>query len=153
MKKFMVLAIACIIPPFIIFAQKTNQQAYGQRNFAGKGPAIGEVIGRVLNGKTNKGVGFATVEVLRAKDSSVVSGALSKDNGDFNIDQLPPGKFILHINFVGSSPVYHAFALTPNNLSLDLGNFKLTSSAVTLRGITINANPPAYTMSLDKKVF
>ena len=153
MKKFIVLTIACIISPFLIFAQKTNQQAYGQRNFAGKGPAIGEVIGRVLNGKTNKGVGFATVEVLRAKDSSVVSGALSKDNGDFTIDQLPPGKFILHINFVGSGQLYHPFVLTPNNLSLDLGNFKLLSSAVTLRGITINANPPAYTMSLDKKVF
>src|SRR6185312_12734518 len=153
MKKFMVLTIGCIISPFIIFAQKTNQQAYGQKNFTGKGPAIGEVIGRVLNGKTNKGVGFATVEVLRAKDSSVVSGALSKDNGDFAVDQLPPGKFILHINFVGSSQVYHPFVLASNNLSVDLGNFKLVTSAVTLSGITINANPPAYTMSLDKKVF
>ncbi|HUZ61472.1 MAG TPA: TonB-dependent receptor [Hanamia sp.] len=153
MKKFIGFIIVFCITPAIIFAQKPKQQAYGQRNFMGRGPAIGQVIGRVLNGKNNKGIGFATVEVLRAKDSSLVTGVLSKDNGDFTIDQLPLGNFILHVNFVGSNAIYHPFVLTPDNSSIDLGNFKLTSAAVTLHGVTINANPPAYTMSLDKKVF
>ncbi|HEY5463847.1 MAG TPA: TonB-dependent receptor [Hanamia sp.] len=150
MKKLIVLFCGLCIFPAIIFAQKPQQQNYRQN---GKIPQIGEVIGKVLNGKNNKGIGFATVEVLREKDSSQVTGVISKDNGDFAINQLPFGKFILKINFVGSNTVYHAFTLTPNNYSLDLGNFKLTSSAVTLKGITISGNAPAYTMSLDKKVF
>ena len=91
MKTLIGLIVASIICPVLIFAQKPNSQAYGQRNLTANGPAIGEVIGRVVNDKTNKGIGFATVEVLRAKDSSLVSGALSKDNGDFTVDQLPTG--------------------------------------------------------------
>lgn len=148
MKKIFLLLWIYIFP-FVIFAQQTPQP--NSRQYS-KSPQIGEVTGKVVNAN-NKGIGFATVTVLKEKDSSQVAGVISRENGDFTISQLPFGNFILQINFIGSNPIHHPFSVTPNNLSQDLGNFKLTSSAVTLQGITINANTPAYTMSLDKKVF
>ena len=148
MKKIFLLLWIYIFP-FVIFAQQTPQP--NSRQYS-KSPQIGEVTGKVVNAN-NKGIGFATVTVLKEKDSSQVAGVISRENGDFTISQLPFGKFILQINFIGSNPIHRPFSVTPNNLSQDLGNFKLTSSAVTLQGITINANTPAYTMSLDKKVF
>jgi hypothetical protein len=153
MKKLIRLIIGFCIFPSLVFAQQTQPRGNTQGKYGATGTPIGQVIGRVVSSRTNKGIGFATIEVLRAKDSSQVTGVLSGDNGDFTIDQLPPGKFILQVNFIGTNSVFHTFVLTPGNLSLDLGNFKLTSSAVTLQGITITANTPAYTMSLDKKVF
>ena len=158
MKKLITQIIGFCFFPALVFAQQPQsngggQGAYKKGGYTGTGAPIGEVIGRVISAKSDKGVGFASVEVLNARDSSVVAGVISKDNGDFTVDQLHFGKFILKINFVGSKPVFHPFLLTPKNSSMDLGNFKLSSSEVTLKGITINGTPPPYTMGLDKKVF
>ncbi len=150
MKKRIVIWIVFSALPTLIFGQQARQNNGQPDAFT---VANHEVIGKVVAGSSNKGVGFATVEVLRAKDSSVIAGVLSKDNGDFAIEQLPSGKFILHINYVNFSGIYHPFTLSPKSTSVDLGNFKLASKVVTLKGVTVTATTPAYTMALDKKVF
>ncbi|MEO6838292.1 MAG: TonB-dependent receptor [Ginsengibacter sp.] len=153
MKKIIIQILGFCFLPAIIFAQQPQSYGKKQGGNVGTGAPGGEVIGRVTSANSDKGVGFASVEVLNESDSSLAAGVLSRDNGDFTVDQLHFGKFILRINFVGSNALYHPFLLTAKNPSMDLGNFKLESSAVTLKGITINASTPPYTMSLDKKVF
>ncbi|MGH2645870.1 MAG: carboxypeptidase regulatory-like domain-containing protein, partial [Chitinophagaceae bacterium] len=113
----------------------------------------GQVIGKVIDQSTNKGVGFATVGVLHAKDSSVVTGVLSQDNGDFTISQLPTGQYILKVNFLGYNPQYKNFSVTPQSSSQDLGNFRLSPTSAMLKTVQVTANKPAYSMQLDKKVF
>lgn len=113
----------------------------------------GQIIGKVVDKTSNKGIGFATVGVLNASDSSVVAGVLSQENGDFTIEQLPAGSFILRINFIGYNSVFHNFSTAQKNSNLDLGNFRLSPSTATLKAVKVTANKPAYTMSLDKKVF
>ena len=117
------------------------------------GRANGQVIGRIVDGSTNKGIGFATVGVIRASDSSVVGGVLSKENGDFTVEDLPFGSYLLRVNYIGFDPVYHRFSLSAKNSREDLGNFKLTPSTSTLKTVNVTATKPAYSMSLDKKVF
>ncbi|HEX5555780.1 MAG TPA: TonB-dependent receptor [Chitinophagaceae bacterium] len=156
MKKFVTLVLMVCCLPTLVFAQ---QGAHGRggprgaRNAGGGMPAIGQVIGKVMESATNKGIGYATVGVLHAKDSSVVAGVLSGENGDFTIAQLPFGQFILRVNYLGYNPVYHSFSITPKNASQDLGNFKLSPSTSLLKTVNVTANKPAYSMSIDKKVF
>jgi len=150
MKKILLLLLATFLLPFAVFAQQQG----GRRPHAGgkMGGAAGTVTGKVVDA-ANKGVGFATVGILNARDSSVVGGVLTKENGDFSVDQIPLGSFILRINYIGYDPVFHHFTLKPGNTSADLGNFKLKSSTSTLKTVNVTANKPAYTMSLDKKIF
>lgn len=152
MKNFFALLLIIISFPSFTFAQQGPAGRPGGRSF-GAAPKAGQVIGKVLDRQTNKGIGYATVGVLNAKDSSVVTGVLSEENGDFTIGQLPAGNFILRINFIGYNSVYHPFSLTPGNMTRDLGNFRLAPSTATLKTVNVTASKPAYSMSIDKKVF
>ncbi len=150
MKKLIGLMIDLCILPLIIFAQQKNNE---QSGYIGKPLHTGQIRGEVIDAETHKGVGFATVDILLAQDSSVVTGVLSKENGDFEIDQLPFGQFILHINFIGYNSVYHLFSITSKNIIQNLGNFRLSVSTAALKAVNITAEKPVYSMSIDKKVF
>ncbi|MGH2645202.1 MAG: carboxypeptidase regulatory-like domain-containing protein, partial [Chitinophagaceae bacterium] len=154
MKKLNIIWFAVIVAlPTMVFAQQKN---YGNENHNGSGfgmAQIGQVIGKIIDQSTNKGVGFATIGVLHAKDSSVVTGVLSQENGDFTISQLPMGQYILKINYIGYSPVFKNFSITPQTTSQDLGNFRISPSSALLKTVKVTANAPAYSMQLDKKVF
>jgi outer membrane receptor protein involved in Fe transport len=147
MKKLWLLWVAICLMTIPVFAQP------GGRSSHMGGTPSGQVIGKIVDGTTNKGIGFATVGVIRAADSSVVGGVLSKENGDFTVENLPFGSYLLRINYIGFDPVYHRFSLSPKSSREDLGNFKLTPSRSTLKTVNVTATKPAYTMSLDKKVF
>lgn len=154
MKKLSVLwCIVIAALPSMVFAQ---QKSYGNGNHGNSGFGMaqnGQVIGKIVDQTSNKGVGFATVGVLHAKDSSVVTGVLSQDNGDFTISQIPVGKYILRINYIGYNTIYKDFSITPRATSQDLGNFKISPSSALLKTVKVTANAPAYSMQLDKKVF
>lgn len=150
-RKIRLTLAACLLPIFT-FAQQSLHGRHGRSSAAGS-----RVYGKILDKISGKGIGFATVGVLKTPDSSVVTGVLSKENGDFSIDQLPPGHFILRINFIGYQPVYHNFTVAPPTggpgQGQDLGNFRLSPATSTLKTVKVTAQKPAYTMSLDKKVF
>ncbi|WP_169924859.1 carboxypeptidase-like regulatory domain-containing protein [Thermoflavifilum aggregans] len=115
--------------------------------------AVGQVYGKVLDATTGKPIEFATVTLLNAKDSSVVNGMLSKSNGDFNLDHLPFGRYILKVNFLGYQTIFKNVVITPSDAQQDLGNFKLSPVAKALEGVSITAQQPQYTMNIDRKVF
>lgn len=148
MKKLTGLLLGLYFLPSIIFAQQVQQGGNGNSETQNH-----QVIGRVLDSITKKGIGYATIELLRTKDSSVVTGVLSKDNGDFSIDGIPPGRFMLRVNYIGFTQAYHSIMLTPKDSMVDIGNLILNSNVVTLKGITITNAAPVYSANFDKKVF
>ena len=58
---------------------------------------IGRFYGRIVDGKTNKGIEAASVQILQSKIDSVtkvkkdvvLTGQLTKSNGDFSLEGLP----------------------------------------------------------------
>lgn len=154
MKKFpyILMLLSVFIFPLVSMGQQPTQRTGGGfgRNAGG---GTGQVIGKIVEASSNKGIGYATVGILKSSDSSVVTGVLSKENGDFSIESVPFGKYILRINFIGYATLYHSFTLSPKNSNEDLGNFKLAANTSTLKTVDVTAEKPAYSMSLDKKVF
>ncbi len=145
MKKLIALFVFIGCMPLFSYAQR--------QHFGGNRSANGRVYGKVVDHANQKGVGFATVSVLKPSDSSTVTGALTKENGDFNIENLAGGKYILKVNFLGYDAIYKPFSLSPQSMSKDLGNFTLKATSTTLKGVDVTAQKPAYSMKLDKKVF
>ena len=90
-------------------------------------PAIGKVIGILRDSSTKEVIEFASVALLRIRDSSAVAGSLTDGKGHFAIDEVPVGKYILRISSIGyrkmdSKPfllinIYEktSFNLFPNN--------------------------------------
>lgn len=116
---------------------------------AQQGEAQAEILGKLLDDKTGKPVEYASVALLNP-DSTVLTGMLSKPNGDFDFRQLKPGSYILKIYFIG----YQTYLQTVSvKRSTDVGNIRLKSTATALKGVEVVGEKPAFTMEIDKRVF
>ncbi len=135
--------MAFIFLPFFTKGQQITETSTGNSLLYGK----------IIDKATQQGIGFASISVLHLEDSSLEKGVLSKENGNFQIKQLPSGNYILKISFLGYQSLYHHFSLSADDQKLNLGTFSLNNSASRLKTIDITATKPTYTMDLDKKVF
>jgi hypothetical protein len=119
-------------------------------------PAIGRVYGKLLDGKTKEAVGFATVQEWMLKPGgkdTLLTGALTEANGDFNLENLPLGNLKFVFNFMGYEEVSKEVKLTPANMTLDLGNIAMGVSAIVLNEVTVAAEKSTLQLKADRKVF
>ncbi|MHA4842716.1 TonB-dependent receptor domain-containing protein [Flavitalea antarctica] len=120
-------------------------------------PNGGRFIGKIVDGKTNKGIEAASVQLFVKSSGALAGGMLTKPNGDFSLENLPArDTFRLVITAIGYKelelPVF--LAVIPDKpLMKDLGNIKVEQEAQYLGAVTVTAQKPALTMGIDRKVF
>ena len=124
----------------------------------------GRVYGKVVDGKTNRGIEAASVQVFiltndglsgRQKDS-LVGGMLSRPNGDFNFENIPLiDTFRFAISAVGYKPIDLNVYVDPFSsiLERDLGNIKIQQDAAYLSAVTVTAQRPGLEMGIDRRTF
>jgi outer membrane receptor protein involved in Fe transport len=115
-----------------------------------KMPNIGRLYGKVLDA-SKAPVSYASVILL--KGDSVVGGSLAKDNGEFNLDNLPFGHFTVKITFLGYKTIQQPVTISMQNVEQDLGNLVLAADEKMLKNVEIDAERSASEMSIDRKVF
>ncbi|MCK7556115.1 TonB-dependent receptor [Chitinophaga sedimenti] len=149
--------LAAVLFLFISCAYSANaQQPGGQRPPGAPGgamPTIGHVYGKLVDGSTKQPVEYASVTLHRAKDSSLVTGMLTRPNGDFSFENLPFGQFTLRVNFMGYKSLYKKVNVTPQNMDQDLGNLRLEANAKALAEVEVTGQRSAFSMGIDKKIF
>ena len=150
--------ISLALLPFLAFATTAFAQTLDGRspeNTGKRPPAIGVIAGRVADANTKQPIEFATVSLVRLRDSTVVSGGVTDNNGVFTLTELPFGKFKLKVNFIGyknqeyPSPI----SLKPDAARAETGIIFLTPSAVNLTEATVTGAKAQFVNSIDKKVF
>lgn len=111
------------------------------------------LTGKVLDSLNHAPLGFATVRVINAETNALVNGAITGDDGGFNID-LQAGRYVAEIDFMGyQSFRSRAFSLSRDNAAHDIGNVMLSSSSKTLDEVVIQAEKSTMELSLDKRIF
>lgn len=116
-------------------------------------PQIGHLYGKLVDAKTGKAIEYASVTVLKQKDSSLVTGMLTKSNGDFSLENLPFGPMILRVNFMGYTTLQKKVLLSPQTIEQDLGNIKMQQNVKTLQSVEVTGQKSAFSMGIDKKIF
>src|ERR1700741_5091374 len=66
---------------------------------------IGKISGTVIDGNV-KTIESATIQLLRAKDSSVVKMSVADRSGKFEFDNIAEGKYLVAISAVGHTKGY-----------------------------------------------
>jgi outer membrane receptor protein involved in Fe transport len=142
--------------------------AYAQENNAPggepRGQSTGRLYGRIVDGKSNKGVEAASVrlyiiikDITGENKDSLAGGMLSKPNGDFSIENLPiKGNYRLSITAIGFKGVDQTVSFRKTGegaAEQDLGNIKLEQDANTLDVVTVTGQRPALQMGIDRKFF
>lgn len=141
------LLLLLLFPSFVAFAQMP-----GGGGGKMKMPSIGRIYGKVIDSKTKQAVEFASVALFNQKDSAI-SGALTRPNGDFSLDNLPFGMFTLRIRFIGYKAYEQKVMINPQNIEKDLGDIKIEPDAAILKEIEVSSEKATMTMSIDRKVY
>jgi iron complex outermembrane recepter protein len=115
--------------------------------------SAGSVSGKLTDAQNNSPIEFASVAVLRASDSTTLTGMLSTTDGGFKFPAVPFGKYIIKVNFIGYNTVYTNVVLSAKTPNANIGSVKLGANVKSLAAVEIVAEKPTYQMAIDKRVF
>lgn len=113
----------------------------------------GVLVGGVSDAN-GKPLQYASVYVLSAKDSSMLTYSITDEKGNFVISEIPFGKSFLRIEYFGYGSLQTApFILSQNNPIYKIQRLKMDQEATSLEGIEVVAQVEMLESNLDKTVF
>ncbi|MGY4385933.1 outer membrane receptor protein involved in Fe transport [Pedobacter sp. UYP24] len=112
----------------------------------------GKLSGKVLD-ESKKAFPYTTVSLLNAKDSTVVKGTLSDDNGGFSFSGIKTGNYLIAFYIIGyrktfKGPYQYSEALKIHQI----GEVQLLPDAQLLKGVEIVKHKPLIERQVDKTV-
>jgi iron complex outermembrane receptor protein len=94
---------------------------------------------------------YATITLHKAQDSTVVKGAISGDDGSFEIEGATPDRYFIRVSTLGlgegNSPI---FEYQGKNMQLE--TLVLTEATAQLSQVTVTARRPVIEVQADKTV-
>jgi iron complex outermembrane recepter protein len=116
--------------------------------FASSPSAI--VSGSVKDARTGQPLEFAQAALMK-QDSTLLTGAISDVNGNFQLATTEEGNFLLRISFVGYDNIWKPVNL--NQSQINLGEISMTSLAKDLKGVEISAGAILARTDGEKRIF
>lgn len=111
-----------------------------------------KLSGTVLD-QEEKALDFATISLLRTRDSSLVRTAVSDLEGKFMIQDIPAGDYILSISMVGFvRKVTESFSINEANPIKSFAPIRVAKDSKMLGEVTIRAIKPFIERKLDRMV-
>lgn len=112
----------------------------------------GAVKGVITDQQSKQPVEYASIALLKGSDSSLVTGTVSKVNGMFRFDNVPSGKYLLKVAFIG----YHNWfsrLITVSNAPIDAGTVYLIPSRQLLNEVSITGALINSLNKIDKQTY
>ena len=128
--------LSFIVLPFFLQAQKI--------------PAT--VKGVVFDTASKMGLAYATVSVVNAKDSTLVTFTRADSTGKFKLNTLDKGKYLLSSSYVGYVPVWKSIEIKKEGEEINLGNVEMTD-VLSAGNVTVTARRAPVTINNDTVEF
>ena len=109
--------------------------------------------GKVQDAQTRAALPFLTLQLLTEKDSVLVGGRLTNEQGAFTFTGLKKGSYVLLVRSIGYQPVRQRVLIGELSAFLDLGAILMVREARTLGDVVVTANADAVASTMDKKTF
>ena len=109
------------------------------------------VEGTIMDSSMKRTLNSATISIVQAKDSSLVSFARTNEQGHFSIKNVAKGAYLLSISYVGYQPMWVAFR-TGANATINLNNIYL-QDASSLSTVTVTARRAPVVINGDSIEF
>ncbi|ARK11345.1 TonB-dependent receptor [Fibrella sp. ES10-3-2-2] len=108
------------------------------------------LTGAVRDG-AGKGIPFASVALLHARDSSLVKGTISKETGSYEFVAIRPGHYRLSSSAIGYG-VAQSTVFEVGTLPLDAPPLTMIESVNTLKEVTVATKKPFVEQEIDRLV-
>ena len=129
--------------------------------FAQRGPnaavlnpeSKGLIIGKVLDKSSNAPMEYSSIAVYSLPDSSLVTGTVTNTSGEFELEDIPYGKYFIEVKFIGyEKSVISPVEITRDTREANLGMLFLSLSTEALEEVEIVADQRRVEYRIDKKV-
>ncbi len=118
--------------------------AYAQNGGSAK------VSGSLIDEKA-KPLDYATVSLLKAKDSTVVKGTLSTESGAYVFDHIAAGAYIIKVTAVGYQTTASS-SFTVGQANVNVPVIKMATASHALSTVTVTATKPQIEHKADRMV-
>ena len=116
---------------------------------AGAVQAQTTVSGRVIDQSNSQPMPFATVAVLN-QDSTVLTGAVTDNKGEYAIGVKNQGEYILAVSFIGYETAYRK--VTVGKSPVEMEAIVLSPDATMLQAVKVVERAPVVEQQMDKLV-
>ncbi len=114
--------------------------------------ADGNITGSVYNKNTSEPLGFATVALVSPETGKPLQiGAMTDENGDFVIPDVPSGKYILRFSSIGNIPQEREFTISDG--TIDVGRIDLAEDSQLLQEVVVTGQRSQMALDGNRRVF
>jgi ferric enterobactin receptor len=130
--RFVVFIICVVLLPSVVLAQQS------------------EISGRVVD-ELKSPMAYSNVAVHRSADSTLVTGAVTDEDGRFRI-AVVPGSYYLRVSFISFKDRLNG-PVKLGTTSIDVGEIVLVPSAEILDEVVVQGEKSTMELALDKRIF
>jgi len=113
----------------------------------------GKVTGSIKDGGQQKIIDAASVSLLKAKDSSLIKVAITDKDGNFSIENVKDGAYLVLATSIGHSKTYsNVFTLSAAQPLVNIGALQLVPQDKNLAGVTVISKKPFIERKADRTV-
>lgn len=121
-------------------------------SFASAGSySIANISGVVLDADLQEPIPYANI-VINDLEGNLISGNVSNDDGTFDIEKIPAGKYILKVQFMGYKTFTQELEVSQSNTNIQLGSILLEADLAQLEEVNIVAERSTIEQRIDRKV-
>ncbi|MFM2268380.1 MAG: hypothetical protein RL757_1821 [Bacteroidota bacterium] len=95
---------------------------------------------------------YAAVLLLRGQDSTLVKGAATDEKGNFELDGIEKGDYLISVSFVGY-PKFMGQKFSFDGSNLRIETVKLAAQSTELAGVTVTVRKPLIEVKADRTIF
>lgn len=112
-----------------------------------------QVSGRVLDSEEGEALAYATVQIMKADSTSMVTGGTTNGRGAFAIKNVPVGHYIVKISYIGYHNFFRPLTVKEGQLEAQVGTVLLTPSSVMLQAAVVEGQVRQIEMKDDTLMF
>ena len=102
----------------------------------------GIIKGKIFDARTGNPLPYSSIAIYHLQDSSLITGAISGDEGSFEIRKVPFGRFYAEVKYIGYNRKFVSdILITPESSNINLGDIKLSEASEQLEEVTVTFCP------------
>ena len=109
------------------------------------------IAGIVQDRSSRQSIEFATVQLLNARDSSIIKTTVTDRKGKFVLDKIANGNYVLRYSFIGYEKVI--MPVTVNQKRENVGTVEIVVLSKDMSEVTVTSRKSLLNTSIDRKVY
>ena len=120
-------------------------------NLTNEAAKTGTISGTVTDVTTNEKLPYVSI-VIKDNAGEILTGGITNDQGQFEINKIPLGDHTVEIQFIGYKTEIRKINFTKNNAKHNVGSVSLNVDAAQLEEVVVIAETSTVVQKIDRKV-